>query len=498
MLADRLDAPFLDRFRFLVAERNRFYLLILETLNDLRRSRQIEVPFDELEGRVLTARLVQAGPEYQSDEFRRDLDALVERGNVSRRLEARRLQSLADRRLDRYLIRLDPETARILQFLATRVTPRTTAPGQEGTHLLADIHHHLTQCLERLEAPPGGEDGPVRSRYHLLEANRLADRAAEDLIGLIDRIEGFVSAPGGVQFETLTAILGHLQVFVDSYLERLTSLGMTIAGLLPRIGSHPGYQALLQAEDPAWSLPVGDGPAMPVEGGVVPRTLGDLETFFRPEGPLSRLCRRVTRATGEAVHRLRGYAETLRNRSLRVEDLRARLLEVVALPAATDPAPLEGWFEALYASGHLMTDAGNGTPEARQAPPRPHRRYEMKRPAFRRAILDQKQEQRGARRELQEARIQAALAFVERAILKGEPSRPLSEGTLSGPADFRALLDALKLDRLHQTRHRVPLGFATGRPPAADQRARFGQDGVAGGATLDGPDFVFHRRNPHE
>jgi len=99
-----------ERFRFLSADRRRAYAAILWLLLHHRSAHRIEVHYDDLRGEALT---VVPGLEpgiYDPDTFRADIAQLEDWGNLApRRLEPRRIETLADRHLRKFLCRLDDE-----------------------------------------------------------------------------------------------------------------------------------------------------------------------------------------------------------------------------------------------------------------------------------------------------------------------------------------------------------------------------------------------------
>ncbi|PYU97165.1 MAG: hypothetical protein DMG10_31455, partial [Acidobacteria bacterium] len=110
-----------EKFRFLTAERYRAYAAILWKLLEHRRAHEIEVYYDDLMIEALhTVPAVEPGP-YSPDAFRGDVKQLVDWGNLAPpRLEPRRIETLADRTLQKFLYRLDDETVAILEFLEGR------------------------------------------------------------------------------------------------------------------------------------------------------------------------------------------------------------------------------------------------------------------------------------------------------------------------------------------------------------------------------------------
>lgn len=136
-----------DRFRFLSADRRRAYAAVLWLLLRHRRAHRIEVYFDDL--MVESMNVVQSVEpgEYGADAFRADIAQLEEWGNLApRRLEPRRIETLADRHLRKFLCRLDDDTAAILEFLEGRSRIDAAALSGHGSHFLRDAADRLHEA----------------------------------------------------------------------------------------------------------------------------------------------------------------------------------------------------------------------------------------------------------------------------------------------------------------------------------------------------------------
>ncbi len=103
---------------------------------------------------------------YDPDTFRADIAQLEDWGNLApRRLEPRRIETLADRHLRKFLCRLDDETAAVLEFLEGRSRLDAAALSGHGSHFLRDAADRLNEALrlaERLRkkvaTPPGSDE----------------------------------------------------------------------------------------------------------------------------------------------------------------------------------------------------------------------------------------------------------------------------------------------------------------------------------------------------
>jgi hypothetical protein len=90
---------------------------------------------------------------YDPDTFRTDISQLEDWGNLApRRLEPRRIETLADRHLRKFLCRLDDETAAVLEFLEGRSRLDAAALSGHGSHFLRDAADRLNEALRLVES----------------------------------------------------------------------------------------------------------------------------------------------------------------------------------------------------------------------------------------------------------------------------------------------------------------------------------------------------------
>jgi hypothetical protein len=522
-----------DKLRFLTADRRRAYAALLWTLLGHRRSHEIEVYYDDL---MVEAMAVVPGVEpgiYTPDGFRGDVRQLEEWGNLApRRLEPRRIETLADRSLQKFLCRLDDETAAILEFLEGRSRAAVAALSDRGRHLLRDADERLGEALrlarkharepafperdaaEREPAsserePPSQERGPVADRapamapaaaarddllrlsYLCFEADRKVDDAARELAAFDAALVGFAVSP--FQLQALAEVVDRLERYVEDYIAEATvrarALHRTARKLLRPALAVVLSQSRAEVERRVREDPLLGGAAGPLRD--LGRVLAELVPFFAPMGRFETLLERVHASARKVVRRVHRHVENVRARNIRVETLRDRTREMARL-GDDDLEEANAWINRLFASAHLVTDLRYGTPEARSPLPRPARRYEIRRAAHGGEFLAGKRGRPGQSRALERLRLLQLGRFVEEKILQGAPRAPLNGAALGGVDDFRSLLEAVKVHDLRAGRARKLLSYRVVRPEtdgAPAGRARFS---LAGGH-LDAPDLVFVR-----
>ncbi|MDA8180661.1 MAG: DUF2397 family protein [Desulfobacteria bacterium] len=522
-----------DRFRFLSAERRRAYAAILWLLLQHRRAHRIEVYYDDL---MVESLDVVPGVEpgnYDADTFRADIAQLEDWGNLApRRLEPRRIETLADRHLRKFLCRLDDETAAILDFLEGRSRLDAAALSGHGSHFLRDAADRLNEALrlasmlrKKVATPPdSGEEaaedadsadfamdgidreGPedadravadhefrdkcLRVAYLCAEVDRKVDDAARELSAFDAALVAFAVSP--FRLEALAEVVERLERYVEDYIaeatERARKLHRTAKKLLGR-----GFTQTLRTTRDTVDRHLREDPFAAPSAGSWPDPLSVCERlvpFFAPGGQYDLLLERVHAAARDVVKRLHAHIAGVRARNIRIETLRDRSREMARI-GEEEVAAANRWVNALFASAHLVTDLRTGTPDDRAPLPRPARRYRVVRGGRAGAYLSSKVGKPGQVRALHRGRLHELGRFVEERILRGEAAAPLSAADLEGIGDARTLMSAVKAHHLRAGRDRRYLSYRIARDknPRNGERARFAfEEGE-----FDAPDLLFRR-----
>lgn len=499
-----------EKLRFLTADRHRAYAAILWSLLGHRRAHEIEVYYDDLMIEALAVvPSVEPGP-YVPDAFRSDVRQLEDWGNLApRRLEPRRIETLADRSLQKFLCRLDDETVAILEFLEGRSREAATALSDRGRHLLRDAAERLgeafrlAQRVARARVAPDGApeaeatahvDDLLRLSYLCLEVDRKVDDAARELAAFDAALVGFAVSP--FRLEALTDVVERLERYVEDYVaeatERARALHRTARKLL-----RPALADVLVRSREHVEHRMRDDPLVARSTAAVRdvrQLVGELIPFFAPGGRFGTLLERVHASARDVVRRVHRHVENVRARNIRIETLRDRSREMARL-RDEDLVAANTWVNGLFTSAHVVTDLRCGTPGERSALPRPKRRYETRRAVHRGEFLADKRGSPGQSRALERLRLLRLGRFVDEKILRGAPRASLGAAALAGIDDFRGLLDAVKAHDLRGGRARSFLSYRVVHPGtdgAPAPRARFTRpDG-----RLDAPDLVFTRAAP--
>ncbi len=473
------------RFSFVVASSAAAYLAVLLELERRRRGHELEVAHDELQAAVAPEVEALAGGRYVPAAFAADVEQLARWGNLSLRVEPTRIRSLSDRGRSKLLVRLDPETSRFLGFLESRVEPPPVGLHDEGLNLLEDVERDLLEATRVVRRAARSGEGAGRAAHLVREVDRKTERIAEELLRFGDALSAFVAEP--FRIESLSGLTAWLERYVERYLAVLDERGDRIVRAR-RLLVSPRFAGVWEAAAKAEEERLRDAP-LPVAARPRPArdVLDDVARFFEGEEGLRALCARINRRTREAIRRIARHVEEVRLRNVRLESLRSCVSALASLEGEGADRAAKDFLERLVASAHVPGDAREGTPEARAIPPRPARRHETVRPAFAGAVLEGKSSEPGAARALELRRLAVLSAFVDRAVLRGRASAPLSGATLVDVGDARRLVQAWAAYHLRSGKHRPHLSFALER---ASGRARL----EGAGFELTAPEALVRRK----
>ncbi len=495
-----------EKLRFLTADRHRAYAAILWTLVGRRRAHEIEVYYDDL---MMEALGVVPGIEpgsYTPDAFRSDIKQLVDWGNLAPlRLEPRRIETLSDRNLQKFLCRVDDDTVAVLEFLVRRMQAGSAVLTDRGRHLLRDAAERMTEArrLARTitRGRPSNEGGAagtpaelddlLRLSYLCLEADRKVDDAAQELAAFNAALVGFAVNP--FRLEALAEVVDRLERYVEDYIAEATRRARLLHRTASQLTRPPLAAALTSSREHIerrWR----DDPLL-AESAAPARDALEmvlaLVPFFAPGGRFETLLDRVHGSARDVVRRVHKHVENVRARNIRMETLRDRSREMAAL-RDRDVGEANTWINQLFASAHLMSDARCGTPEQRSALPRPARRYESRRSAQHGEYLAGKLGSPGQSRALERLRLLRLGRFVDEKILRGASRASLDTASFDGYEDFRSLLDAVKAHDFRAGKVQNLLSYRIARPRknvSPDLRARF----ATATGNLDAPGLVFTR-----
>jgi len=461
--------------QLLQAERAVLYTQLLYRLLLFRRAHELEPLHEDLYEAVRPAQeCVLGAGAYDPDQFRIDLGQLQDWQLVSCRIEVERLHGYRDSRRRKFRYRLSADAVSFLEWLEERAQSDLYRPDEDARDLLEETSGSLNE-LRRLLAldPPRAQEGHARRIvYQLAKLDALSLDVDAYLGGFDARLQTF--ATHEYRIEDARAVLRDLERFVDGFLRQVHDLRGTIservAGLMQTAVSDAIAKAAAELDAERRRLPAlfrshGD----PRDPCRIPMRLWE---FFREDGQLDLLCRRIRASAILVWRKLHAHLREVERRSTRLEDLRARCVELAAMPETALP---RRFMRELLASAVMVYDPHYWDDFERAEPPLPRRRADI---GDRRPLqpLRPKRRQDGPVVSLEQARLERLGAWVQ-GTLGGEglaAGTPLSRGFFASPEDFGRIMELSKAGLLGEGRRLRRIGYRL--TPAPDLVGRVGVD----------------------
>ncbi|MCC6545644.1 DUF2397 family protein [Candidatus Sumerlaeota bacterium] len=424
-------------FRFLVADQPEAYWAILGWLARRRHLGELEVDLEALREAVPMERDLMAA-----------LRQLEDWGNLTTRIEPRKIRTLEDRRVERYRVSLGEETDEILEFAAQELD-REEMAAELAEDLLRSLDAGLGRLLELLRDATVEDDSAVlRDGSSLLrQLRREMLKADKELIAFARsiRMQARSVRPSGTDVAGFSDLL---QRYVAQYLTALDEVRGQALKRLETLQSEEMTAAQVRLQS---FLMAQAEEAMQLAGRrarvlSVDEVLLALRRFFEPGGELHRRCEEIQSATIELVGSLRRYLEELLTRSQRRALLKSALDALLQSPEDESAEAADRLFDQLWRVVRPHTLEGTATPQDRE-------NVELPDPGPRRtkkelsAFVAPPKRPRGVTRSLAEQELKDLNEFVDRAILKGAGEAWLTDGIYAGPEDARLLYRAIRAGR---------------------------------------------------
>ncbi|MBR5624484.1 DUF2397 family protein [bacterium] len=470
------EPPFLDllpsgQCAFLSSERRWYYATILYFLFLRRQAHEVEKYHNDIYDAV-QVRLEEEGP-YSQQAFRADMEQLLIWGNVERRIEPKRLQHIADRRVQKFLYRLSDHTRAFLESLSLlKSVESLNAVSLDQDHLL-----DLQELVEKIGLCLGTGDRLSESELRRLGRNiaELDNRCrliSNEISDFGAKIATFNIEP--FQLETLPDIIDRLARYVDQYLQRVANLTPPVYSALSRWNSQQGLAVLRRARE-AMKAHAENNPlagALAEQDDPAEQMLARLIPFFAPEGIFQLLCVRVNEQVRILISRIRQYLDDIRHRNIRIRVLRRRVHECITAPDSAFPE-IRSFIRELMSTGQLVNDAGNGTPDDRVPPPRPNYwRRRATRPAFVNSAIIAKTGSAEASRELEKAKARRLRDFMRLKAYAHGQRGPVHFFSLKDMDDIRNYMDSVKFYKIGR-KHGIHLGYSLKQPDKNAPQAEF-------------------------
>lgn len=446
--------------RFLSAEAWPVYLTLLYALMLFRRRHELAPLHEDLYDRVRPSVEAHTGSPYDPGSFASDMKQLVDWGCVRKDIEAARIRGYRDRSRENFRYALTRDAVSFLEWLEARLEDRVRGNVQDGRELLLDLVARLQEILKvvlksrssRLDA-----DSARRLLYLLEAVDEGMDLIVGDLTSL--RAEMHAFARGLAPQEDLKKVVARLEKYVAHYLRRMRDLGVKAYIAARRLAQSSRRNALRQARDTLEEERIfrRQGPRHPDE------ILDAALPFLKPEGQLAEACSRVDGMASEVVRRVQRHLRDIEARNFRLEELRARLAQMAALPEE-DPRPA-AYLKALVAFAHFRHDPHPDPEGGKARPPEPRRSY-LWSPRGEPSPVRAKRPVR-AFFEGQEAKRQTLREYVQETLLKGRREGFLSEASLHPGDDPLGWLAVAKARYLGAGRELRRAGLCAERRPGS-------------------------------
>ncbi|MFZ5953363.1 MAG: DUF2397 family protein [Candidatus Rifleibacteriota bacterium] len=458
-----------DHFRFLTAERQPVYLAILYALFQERLAHQIEIFHDELYDKVSPAIENIFAAEYPEMLFRQDIDQLANWGNITRKLESRRVRSLTDNSLRRNILKISEESFQLLRFLIEQARPKAAKTAARGFLLLQDLSSMLEEFETLIECYYGDERSEILLQrvLHIIEGmNAKIDDAVSELTGLADQLHSFLDSQKIFDQENFDQLMAQLESYNKSYLSRLTQVASQVFSRMRDLERHPCFHELF-AE--ILKLAKSSNP-----GETDPECQFKLLlSFFDPEsGRLDFYCRRVQSELYDALHRIHNYMRIRQDKTLRIANIRSRLAEM-------ETATFEGsstWIERLFSANVVPMLNGDGTPAEKLLAPLPRRGSTKLRQKISAQEISAKTTSLEKSRELERQKIQRLNKFFAEKVLRGKSSGTAENASLNTIDDLKNYLKGLKLSYSSNRLRSGNFSFSFDRPEITNQPAIFSNE----------------------
>lgn len=449
-------------------ERGVFYVQILYGMLRYRRAHELEPLHDDLFAAVQPVQVTLCDEGYEADRFREDVHVLLEWKLIDQRIELERLRGYRDARRKKFRYSLTDETVAFLEWLEERLQDDLEERGTDTRNLLEAVCsalRELHRVLYRVHTANAQEGDARRVLFQLGNLDGLTHAVSDDLTALNARMYGFVLRPYTVA--EARQILRELETFVDAFLRQIHALRGEILELLDKVqGERSGEKIRacideMEAErrqSPHLLRRMAD----PATVARIPAALID---FYREDGRLDLLCRRINATATSVWRKLHLHLRELERKNHRLEDLRARIAETATLPP--DVVPDEFLF-TLIAPAQQYTDPQYWDEHQQADPPEPRRSTGRKgeRPATplpRKATMD------GPVRTVEQKRLALLQEWLAtKVITPAQASALLAEGRFDTFDDLARVMELVKTGRLGRGRKLAQIGYSLAEADGID------------------------------
>lgn len=414
------------------------YVAILCAFSSFRREHEFEPLFEDLQEKTCGE---GAGATVRMD-FASDLKQLHDWGLVESRVEKERVRGYRDNRRKKFRYRATSDAIALVDWLRTR-REESLHPRSEDTGSLLDLVDSMlkeaSRQINRLSAGAVSYEEASDLIFRAQRLSDLSDDVAENLQKLDLRLVSFLIRE--YELAEAKALVGEIEIFLQRFALRIGRFRASIlanAEKLLQVRYESRWAAcesvLRQETDKMHRL-------RPLAVPNCREILAGLVAFYQSGGRLQVLMQRVQRSGREVWRRLSAHLRELERRNHRLEDLRARISELAALPERTVP---HKWFHDLLQVASMRGDALI-RPDGRSRAPEPMREKHRIGPGLDTAVdhrNDTDSEDRVS--SFDETRLRSLAEWLSAKGLLPSPGGapiPLSSAAMDADEDFRRAIE---------------------------------------------------------
>jgi hypothetical protein len=351
-------------------ERAGFYLNILYSLLMFRRNHELEPLHEDILLFVLTAQQEEAEESYDAGMFNQDMRQLEKWELVTQRIERERLRGYKDSRRKKFRYRISAQALSFLQWLEDQMRDAIAPQGTDTRNLLEEVAGCLQELQRTLNKIHKTDPNPDRARTAIYQLSRLGHLTLDINQSLADFNSRLVTFTlERYDFSTAREIINELDFFLKNYINRIQLLRRRITPELEALASPrfaPKWELckMLMAEEKRNS-------ALLMRGQNVPEASQELIRlirFYELSGQLDQLCARVRTSAQNVWRKLYTHLRELERKSHRMEDIRARIEEMAALPEDTASSD---FINELISPARMIADMHFWNAAEKADPPQP-------------------------------------------------------------------------------------------------------------------------------
>jgi hypothetical protein len=446
------------------AERAPFYCTILYRLLLFKREHELEPLYEDIYEAVRPPLDELSAGEYLQDQFRGDIGQLEDWALLTSRMEKQRLRGYRDNRKRKFRYRLSRDAAAILHWLEERRLDDLEERSNDARDLLGEVRGTLGELLRLLHSlrpnAASQEDTARRIIFQLGKADETCQEITEGLIDLNGRLLAFLL----LRYEAaeVKIILLELDRYVQVFLKQAFNIRREIMPLLDRLHKNSSRERLKAAfqimEKERLKAPHLLRVRRQAAGLSIPAHLAH---FFAENGGLDHLLQRINDSSLQVWQRLRSHLQELERKNHRLEDLRARIAEIAALPEEEPPLH---FMENLLSYGHGLFDRNYWDNMEKAEPPQPVRRVSRRERVIS-SYIKGKKKSSGPVQSMDEARLAELAAWINARILTPPANGRLGINDFEDFDDFARTMEMAKAGILSDGKRlaKISLSLKTGK-----------------------------------